>query len=108
MTTVAYLRPLSPPSASRWVPGAVSIGLAVVSFAMNGIGYALAHPGRVDCPVTEIWRGTMLAVGSLGTAVPGLLCGAAGVVHRRSHRPAALVGFALNAAFGVVFYLLWA
>lgn len=108
MTLAADWRPPPAASASRWIPGAVSIGLAVMSFAMNGIGYALAHPGRVDCPVTEIWRGTMLAVGSLGTAVPGLLCGAAGVMHRRSNRRAAGLGFALNAAFGVTFYLLWA
>jgi hypothetical protein len=110
MSSAAPLTPAYAPVASasmRWVPGAASVGLAVLSFALNGIGYAMAHPGRVDCPVTEIWRGTLFAVASVGTAVPGLLCGTAGVASRRTNRPLALAGLALNAAFGWVFYALW-
>ena len=107
MSSVAHIGPPPVPSSMGWIPGALSVGLAAVSFILCGIGYALAHAGQVDCPVTEIWRGTLFAVASVGTAVPGLLCGAAGGVCGRTNRSLALTGLALNGGFGVMFYALW-
>ena len=91
----------------RWIPGAASVGLAALSFVLCGIGYALAHADPVACPVTEIWRGTLFAVASVGTAIPGVLCGAVGGVCGRANRSLAMTGLALNGGFGLLFYALW-
>jgi hypothetical protein len=98
--------PTAPPTL-RWLPGAVSIVLAVVSTALTLIGHDLAHPGNAYCPVTEIWRGIMLCVASLGTAAPGVVCGLVGSLCGRSNRGLSLAGLGSNLGFLALFALLW-
>ena len=102
----ASLCPPAPP-ALRWLPGGVSIALAIVSAVLTLLGYDLAHPANAYCPVTEIWRGVMLCIASLGTAAPGLVCGVAGSLCGRSNRSLSLAGLAANVAFLALFALLW-
>jgi len=91
-----------------WVPGGASVGLAGLALLFTWIGYVIVHPHGAECPISEIWRGTLLAVGSVGLAVPGLFSGLVGVVCPRMNRLLALLGVLLNAGFALVFYSLWA
>lgn len=106
-------RPYRDPPAARpaglgWLPGGASVGLAGLALLFTWFGYLIVHPHGADCPISEIWRGTLFAIGSVGLAVPGLFSGLFGVVCPRMNRLLALLGVMANVGFGVLFYSLWA
>jgi hypothetical protein len=105
-SAVDLVRPDAAPPRSC-VSAVASITLAATSLALTLVAYQIVHPAGAMCPVEDIWRGTLIAVTSVGTAVPALACGLFGAVARGSNRLLSLLGLALTGAFGLTFYVLW-
>ena len=93
-------------SQHRWL-GGVSLLLIAVSAGINLVGYAIAHPAYGHCPLEDMWRGVLLAIASLGTAVPAGACALAGTVARGADRRWSLAGLAATALFAGMFIALW-
>lgn len=111
MSTVLVTAPVAGAPADRPaspLAGLVAVTLAGASVLVNLAGYSLAYAPPGECTLEEIWRGTLLAVTSVGTAVPALACGLAGCAARAAPgRRLALLGLAMTAGFAAMFYALW-
>ena len=66
-----------------------------------------AHPAIPDYPVTEVWRGLMIAMFGAASAIAGILCAIMGLRGRGSNTVLALVGLMLHVSIGIIFYILW-
>ena len=95
----------APAATTNWVPGAVSVSLALASYALTWAGYT--QSSHNDCAMTDVYGGAMFAIASLGTAIPGLLLGLFGAACGRTNRLFPALGAVLSAAFFGAFYMVW-
>src|SRR5947209_8580586 len=85
-----------------WAPGVISTGLAGLACVLLLVGYRLAHPTNPNCPVTEVWRGMMIALFALAIAVPGALCGLVGIGWTKANRVLGLLGLVSHIGFATM------
>src|SRR5687767_6911189 len=103
-TTIPFALTYAAPAASatRWVAGAASLGLAIASVGLSAVGR-----GAMGGGIGEAWAGAMFVVVAVAAAVTGLFCGASDATFGKGDRTLSVLGGLCNVMAAGVVWAMW-